>query len=135
VCRSDSGGGEFSVVSGAIHENWVDTSSTTGYDIAILTRDAPVKDAGPPPTLYAGNEERGRLLTFLGYGSRGIAGLLGSGDSGGSAWLKIDGRWVLAGVNSNGTANAEAGETSWFVRISGKRGWILEHVPTARFTD
>ena len=193
------GGSEFSVVSGVIHENWVDTGSTTGYDIAILTLDAPVKDAGPPPTLYAGNEERGRLLTFLGYGSRGIAsigqnddyhdgesipaaaeglvdvvkgdgddedtgnylgvflpaedgsiespyggatrpgsrlaGLLGSGDSGGSAWLKMDGRWILAGVNSNGTANAEAGETSWFVRISGKRAWILEHVPTARFTD
>lgn len=193
------GGSEFSVVSSVIHENWVDTGSTTGYDIAILTLDAPVTDAGPPPTLYAGNEERGRLLTFLGYGSRGVAsigqnddyhdgesipaaadglvdvvkgdgddedtgnylgvflpaedgsienpyggatrpgsrlaGLLGSGDSGGSAWVKVNGRWALAGVNSNGTGNAEAGETSWFVRISGKREWILEHVPTARFTD
>jgi hypothetical protein len=191
------GGSEFEVVHAVIHENWVDTASTTGYDIAILTLDAPVRDAGPPPTLYAGIEERGRLLTFMGYGSRGIAsigqhddyhdgearpaaaqglvdvvkgegddddtgnylgvflpaedgsienpyggatqpgsrlaGLLGSGDSGGPAWMEISGRLVLSGVNSNGTGNAEAGQSSWFVRVSGKREWILEHAPVAHF--
>lgn len=192
-----SGGSEFAVVRGAIHEDWVDTATTTGYDIVVLTLDSPVRDAGPAPTLYGGDGERGRLLTFMGYGSRGIAsigqhddyhdgevtaaaaqglvdvvkadgddedtgnylgvflpaedgsienpyggatlpgsrlaGLLGSGDSGGPAWLQDDGRWVLAGVNSNGTGNAEAGQTSWFVRVAGKRDWILTHAPMARF--
>ena len=192
-----SGGSEYAVVDSVIHEEWVDTASTTGHDAAILVLDAPVRDAGPAPELYAGREERGRLLTYMGYGSRGIssvgeseefhdgevtpagaqglvdvvkggsddedsgnylgvflpaedgsidnpyggatvpgsrfAGLLGSGDSGGPAWLELDGRWMVAGVNSNGTGNAEAGETSWFVRVSGKRPWILEHAPVARF--
>jgi V8-like Glu-specific endopeptidase len=191
------GGDEFTVIDSVIHEDWVDTDSTTGYDVAILVLDSPVRDAGRPPTLYGGNDERGRLLTFMGYGSRGIAsigqhddyhdgestpagaqglvdvvksdgddedtgnylgvflpaeddsienpyggatmpgsrlaGLLGSGDSGGPAWLKLDGRWVVAGVNSNGSGNAEAGQTSWFVRVSGKREWILAHAPMARF--
>jgi hypothetical protein len=191
------GGSEFEVVEAVIHENWVDTGSTTGYDIAILVLDAPVHDAGRPPTLHGGDGELGRLLTFMGYGSRGIAsigqhddyhdgeatpaaaqglvdvvkgdgddedtgnylgvflpaedgsienpyggattpgsrlaGLLGSGDSGGPAFMQVGGRWVLAGVNSNGSGNAEAGQTSWFVRVSGKRDWILEHAPVARF--
>lgn len=191
------GGSEFEVVDAAIHENWVDTGSTTGYDIAILVLDAPVHDAGRPPTLHGGDGELGRLLTFMGYGSRGIAsigqhddyhdgeatpaaaqglvdvvkgdgddedtgnylgvflpaedgsienpyggattpgsrlaGLLGSGDSGGPAFMQVGGRWVLAGVNSNGSGNAEAGQTSWFVRVAGKRDWILEHAPVARF--
>jgi hypothetical protein len=191
------GGTRHAVVDAIIHPDWVDTSTTTGYDIAILVLDAPVTDAGPAPLLYAGSDERGRMLTYMGYGSRGIAsvgqhddyhdgsdtpaaaqglvdavkgagddedtgnylgvflpaedgsienpyggavlpptpfaGLLGSGDSGGPAWIAIDGTWYLAGVNSNGSGDAEAGETSWFVRVSGKRAWIEEHVPVARF--
>jgi hypothetical protein len=196
------GGSEFEVVDAVIHEDWWGGDLfKTGYDIAILVLDAPVHDAGRPPTLYGGDEELGQLLTFMGYGSRGIAsigedpnyhdgeathaaaqglvaevksqgdddgddedtgnylgvflpaedgsienpyggamtpsgrlaGLLGSGDSGGPAFLQVGGRWVVAGVNSNGSGNAEAGQTSWFVRVSGKRDWILSHVPTARF--
>lgn len=191
------GGSTFAVVDSMIHEGWVDSASTTGQDAAILVLDAPVRDAGPAPMLYAGTQERGRLLTFVGYGSRGIAsvgeddafhdggvtpagaqgivdvvkggaddedtgnylgvflpaedgsirnpyggatrpgsrlaGLLGSGDSGGPAWLAIDGRWMVAGINANGSGNAEAGQTSWFVRVSGQRAWVLRHAPMARF--
>ena len=197
------GGSEFEVVEAVIHEEWLGGDLfKTGFDIAILVLDAPVRDAGRPPTLYGGEWELGRLLTFMGYGSRGIAsigqhddyhdgeatpaaaqglvdvvkdhgdpdadddedignflgvflpaedgsienpyggatrpgsrlaGLLGSGDSGGPAFMQEGGRWVLVGVNSNGTGNAEAGQTSWFVRVSGKREWILEHAPMARF--
>jgi hypothetical protein len=191
------GGTRHAVVDAIIHPDYVDTVTTTGYDVAILVLDAPVTDAGPAPMLYAGKDERGRMLSYMGYGSRGIAsigqhddyhdgsdtpaaaqglvdavkgagddedsgnylgvflpaedgsienpyggavlpptpyaGLLGSGDSGGPAWLEIDGTWYLAGVNSNGTGNAEAGQTSWFVRVSGKRAWIQDHVPVAKF--
>jgi hypothetical protein len=191
------GGTRHAVVDAIIHPDWVDTETTTGYDVAILVLDAPVTDAGPAPLLYAGSDERGRMLTYMGYGSRGIAsigqhddyhdgsdtpaaaqglvdavkgagddddtgnylgvflpaedgsienpyggavlppsphaGLLGSGDSGGPAWLEIDDTWYLAGVNSNGSGDAESGETSWFVRVSGKRAWIEAHVPVARF--
>jgi hypothetical protein len=197
------GGSEFEVVDAVIHENWGGSDLfKTGHDIAILVLDAPVHDAGRPPTLYGGDQELGGLLTFMGYGSRGIAsigedpnyhdgeatpaaarglvdmvksygdddgededtgeyfgvflpaedgsienpyggatwpesrlaGLLGSGDSGGPAFMQVGGRWVVAGVNSNGSGNAEAGQKSWFVRVSGKREWILEHAPVARFT-
>lgn len=198
VVRS-TGGEIFAVVDSVIHPRFVDPDSTTGEDLAILVLDRPVLDAGSPPWLYGGSDEAGRLLTFVGYGSRGVAsigeddafhdggdrraaaqglvavvkgpadaedsgnylgvflpaedgsidnpyggevypvnrlaGLLGSGDSGGPAWLRIDGRWVVAGVNSNGTGNAEAGETSWFVRVSGQRRWIRRHAPVARFSE
>lgn len=196
VVRS-TGGEVYGVVDSVIHPRYVDTDSTTGEDLAILLLDRRVSDAGPQPWLYGGRDEAGRLLTFVGYGSRGVAslgedeafhdgedqraaaqglvevvkgpadeedsgnylgvflpaedgsienpyggpvypvnrlaGLLGSGDSGGPAWMRIDGRWVVAGVNSNGTGNAEAGETSWFVRVSGQRRWIQRHAPVARF--
>lgn len=197
------GGTEFEVVEATIHENWFGGDLfKTGYDIAILVLDAPVQDAGRPPTLYGGDGELGSLLTFMGYGSRGIAsigedpnyhdgeatpaaaqgivdlvkgvgdsdgeeedtgsyfgvflpaedgsienpyggatlpasrlaGLLGSGDSGGPAFMQVGGRWVVAGINSNGGGNAEAGQKSWFVRVSDNRDWILEHAPVARFT-
>jgi hypothetical protein len=197
VLVRSTGGRVYRVVNSAIHEDYVDTELTTGEDLAILWLHRPVNDAGPPPLLYGGDDEYGRLLTFVGYGARGVAsngehedyhdggderaaaqgvievvkdeaddedsgnylgvflpaedgsienphdgevypanrlvGLLGSGDSGGPAWMRIDGRWVVAGVNSNGTGNAEAGETSWFVRVSGQREWIEFHAPVARF--
>lgn len=195
------GGTEFEVVEAVIHEGWLGGDLfKMGYDLAILTLDAPVHDAGRPPTLYGGDRELGSVLTFMGYGSRGIAsigqhddyydgeatpaaalglvevvkgaadsdgededtgpyfgvflpaedgsienpyggatrpvnrlaGLLGSGDSGGPAFMQVDGRWVVAGVNSNGSGNAEAGQKSWFARVSENRDWILEHAPVAR---
>ena len=62
-----------------------------------------------------------------------LAGLLGSGDSGGSAWMSIEGRWRIVGVNSNGSGTARYGDSSWFARVSPHRDWIASHVPTARF--
>jgi hypothetical protein len=62
-----------------------------------------------------------------------LAGLLGSGDSGGPAWLEIDGRWVIAGINTNGDDSAAYGDAAWFTRISGIRNWISAIFPQARF--
>lgn len=60
------------------------------------------------------------------------AGLLGSGDSGGSAWVEIDGVWAIAGVNGNGSGNAQYGDTSGFARVSGHIPWITGIFPGAR---
>lgn len=46
-----------------------------GYDLAIIRLSDPVTDAGPPPVLYAGSREMGRLLTFVGAGMRGIGSI------------------------------------------------------------
>lgn len=62
-----------------------------------------------------------------------LAGLLGSGDSGGPAWLEIDGRWVIAGINSSGDDRAAYGDVAWFTRVSGLREWISVVYPRARF--
>lgn len=64
-----------------------------------------------------------------------LVGLLGSGDSGGSAWMKTKSAgWVLVGVNSNGTGEAAYGETSWFCRVSPHRDWISSIFPDVRFS-
>lgn len=182
-----------------------DTDAHTGYDIAILRLTKPMTDAGPAPLLYAGSGEEGQLLTFVGFGSRGIgsrgqqdefytgsdkaaaqgtvdvcadldrataaadatadaggylgvflgredgsienpyggsakpptplAGLLGSGDSGGSAWMKVGGTWTIVGINSNGSGEATYGESSWFARVGPHRDWIAGIFPGARFTQ
>lgn len=199
-CR---GGTEFEGVEAMINENGSGGDFfKTGDDLAILVLDRPVHDAGRAPTLYGGDSELGSLLTFMHYGSRGIASigqdpnddhdgeatpaaaqglvglvkgvgdsdgededtgscvgvflpprdgsvenpyggatlpvnrlseLLGSGDSGGPVFMQVHGRWVVAGINSNGGGNSEAGQESWFVRISDPRDWILEHEPVTRF--
>lgn len=60
------------------------------------------------------------------------AGLLGSGDSGGSAWIQIDSGWVIAGINGNGSGNAAYGDTSGFARVSGQIDWITGIFPGAK---
>lgn len=93
----------------------------------------------------AGNElgiflpkEDGSIENSLGGSNRPatpLVGLLGSGDSGGSAWMKTKAAgWVLVGVNSNGTGEAAYGETSWFCRVSPHRNWIRSIFPDARFS-
>ncbi|BCW87776.1 hypothetical protein sos41_09060 [Alphaproteobacteria bacterium SO-S41] len=60
------------------------------------------------------------------------AGLLGSGDSGGSAWLETPNGWAIAGTNGNGSGNAQYGDLSGFPRISGHIDWITGVFPGAR---
>lgn len=184
-----------------VHPQWNgDTETRTGFDLAILRLPAPLTNAGPQPFLYSGKGESGQLITFVGYGSRGIGsagehhrfhhgsdkaaahgtvdqwvdmvqptprdsdggnylgiylpredgsipnpyggatkpatrltGLLGSGDSGGSAWVQLGGSWAIVGVNSNGSGTAAYGESSWFTRISGHGAWISSVYSGARF--
>ncbi|GAB3124280.1 hypothetical protein GCM10027256_19950 [Novispirillum itersonii subsp. nipponicum] len=178
-----------------------DVNERCGYDLVILRLEDEITGLGEPPVIYSGSAEKGRLITFVGYGSRGIgsvgeddayyqgsdkaaaqglveeaepvvrpmpetgdagnylgvwlpredggvaspydgdtvpstplAGLLGSGDSGGSAWMEDGGRWVLVGVNSNGSGNAQYGDQSWFTRVALHRKWILKIFPQTRFS-
>lgn len=184
------------------HPGWNgDAETRTGYDLALLRTTRPVVGAGPAPALYTGRAEKGKLVTFVGYGNRGIGskgeqprfyagsekaaaqgvvdewvdlaqpmprkkdagnylgvfmpkedgslenpyggsrkpanrmiGLLGAGDSGGSAWMKVGDAWVIVGVNSNGTGNAQYGESSWMARVSPHRDWIRGIFPGAVFS-
>lgn len=184
-----------------VHPGWNgDVDERTGYDLVILRLPKPITDAGEPAPIYTGAAERGQLITFVGYGSRGVGstgeqdrfyagtdkaaaqgivdqversvlplpksgdagnylgvwlgrengsltnpyggsnkpatpltGLLGSGDSGGSAWMRVGGVWVVVGVNSNGSGTAAYGDSSWFTRVSTHRDWIRGIVPDARF--
>ncbi|HLO78211.1 MAG TPA: peptidase S1 [Magnetospirillum sp.] len=186
-----------------VHPQWNgDTETRTGYDAAILRLPKPLEGMGAPPVLYGGQGEEGKLITFVGFGSRGIGstgeadrfytgsakaaaqgvvdqwvglapgrkskgdvgnylgvffpkedgsianpyggarkpatslvGLLGSGDSGGSAWMPLKGGWVLVGINSNGDGTARYGDSSWFARVSALRPWITEVFPGAHFSD
>jgi hypothetical protein len=186
-----------------VHPLWNgDPNIRTGYDFTIMRLEEPLEGTGPQPTLYTGSSEEGKLITFVGYGSRGIgstgeddkyyegsdkaaaqgivdisadpvdpvpedeeaggyltvalpkedgsvelptggatkpatrlAGLLGSGDSGGSAWMKVGGVWEIVGVNSNGTGKAQYGDTSSFGRVTFMHDWIEKIFPGAQFGD
>lgn len=55
------------------HPKWNgDAEARTGYDLALLRLTRPVVGAGPAPSLYTGRAEKGKLVTFVGYGNRGI---------------------------------------------------------------
>jgi hypothetical protein len=184
-----------------MHPQWGgDFDTRTGHDLVILRLAEPLHTAGPPPALYDGDDEAGQLITFVGFGSRGIGstgeearfyrgsdkaaaqgvvdqvvdllsplpadadggnylgvwlpradgslanpyggsrtpatplvGLLGSGDSGGGAWMSLGASWVVVGVNSNGSGNASYGDTSWFTRVSAQKAWIQKIFPGAHF--
>ena len=187
-----------------LHPDWNgDAATRTGFDIAILRLPQPLKGAGEPPALYAGSGEAGKLITFVGFGARGIGsvgqqsrfyrgsdkaaaqgvvdqwvpvswrrsadkpdlgnylgiylpkedgskpnpwggadrpatplvGLLGSGDSGGSAWMRLGSGWAIVGVACNGTGKARYGEKSWFARVAPHRSWILGIFPGAHFAE
>lgn len=64
-----------------------------------------------------------------------LVGILGSGDSGGPAWIYIKNGWAIAGINSDGNGNAAYGDISWFPRISAVQDWIRQVVPNARFIE
>lgn len=181
-----------------IHPGYDSDEDWTGVDAAIVRLSRPIVGAGPAPTLYSGRAEQGRLITFVGFGTRGIAsvgenerfnagtdkaaaqgmvdeavpfrkvsdevedpgnslavflpredgrldnplggarrpvsrlaGLLGSGDSGGSAWMPEGDGWVIVGINTSGDGKAGYGDFSWFVRVSGITPWIRSVFPGA----
>ncbi|MFI5002638.1 MAG: trypsin-like serine protease [Reyranellales bacterium] len=73
----------------------------------------------------------GVTLHREGEGASRLDGILGAGDSGGSAWIRTAGGWAIAGVNSNGGETYDA--HAYFARVSGARDWIGRFAPIARF--
>lgn len=66
-------------------------------------------------------------------GGRPLDGILGGGDSGGSAWMQIDGRWGIVGINASG--GEQYGEHAFFACIAGLRPWLGHVVPGLRFVE
>ncbi len=189
-------GGIYEGIELYMHPNFINTTETSGYDLAIVVLAEPISDLSTPALLYSGDAEYNQLLTFMGYGMRGIGsvgehadyhdgeptkaaaqgvidklvesgeegdyfgiffpredgslsnphggpeepatplvGLLGSGDSGGPAFIETDAGWVVAGINSNGTGNAEYGEVAWFARVSAAQDWISSVFAGAEFSN
>lgn len=94
-------------------------------------------DAVTPPSARdtpdddSGNWLRVTLRREAEGGGR-LDGILGGGDSGGSAWARIDGRWMVVGVNASGTSDTYGGE-SFFARLAGVRPWLAGVLPALRF--
>lgn len=94
-----------------------------------------IRDGRPklPPTGDAGNWLG---ITFRDDretpGVTRLEGILGSGDSGGSAWMQTINGWVIVGVNANGDGDTY-GSRAYFARVSGARDWIGSILPSARF--
>jgi hypothetical protein len=65
-------------------------------------------------------------------GAGRLDGILGSGDSGGSTWLRAGDGWAICGINSNGTGDTY-GSPSYFARISGVRDWLIGTIPGLNF--
>ncbi|NLY28074.1 MAG: peptidase S1 [Alcaligenaceae bacterium] len=188
-----------------MHKAWNgDSDAREGYDLVILRLPMRLEGLGQPPELYVGDQEAGELITFVGYGMRGIGstgederfhrgeavaaaaqgivddwvdlvdpmpdededaggyigvympredgsepepdggarvpatrliGLLGAGDSGGSAWMKLRDNWVIVGVNASGSGIAGYGDYSWFTRVAPHQGWIRRIFTGAQFTE
>jgi len=86
----------------------------------------------PPPAAADAGNWLGVTLRREDEGAGWLDGILGSGDSGGSAWLRAGGEWAIAGVNANGTGDTY-GAQSYFARVSGVREWLESIVPGLRF--
>lgn len=88
----------------------------------------------PVPTGEDAGNWFGVTLRRESEGASRLDGLLGSGDSGGSTWMKSADGWAIAGVNSNGTGDVY-GKRSYFAQVSGVRNWLNDKVPGLRFVD
>jgi hypothetical protein len=78
----------------------------------------------------SGNELRVTLRRPNDGGAR-MDGILGGGDSGGSAWMRSNGRWHVIGVNCSGGEKYE--DHAYFARLTGVRPWLLRYLPGLRF--
>ena len=86
----------------------------------------------PPPKSGDAGNWLGVTLRRENEGAERKDGILGSGDSGGSAWVRTGAGWAIAGVNANGNGDTY-GSQCWFARVSGVRDWLSATVPGLRF--
>jgi hypothetical protein len=86
----------------------------------------------PPPKSGDAGNWLGVTLRRENEGAERMDGILGSGDSGGSAWVRTGAGWAIAGVNANGNGDTY-GSQCWFARVSGVRDWLSATVPGLRF--
>lgn len=122
-CRGLGTTGEQAVFDSS--ENNKTAAENTIDEVAAPTaRDTDGEDSGNwlSVTLRRESEGGGRL-----------DGILGAGDSGGSVWMRSDGRWYIVGVNATGTGD-RYGEQSYFTRLAGVRPWLASVLPALRFT-
>jgi hypothetical protein len=63
-----------------------------------------------------------------------LEGILGSGDSGGAAWIETPDGWAIAGVNTWGDGSTY-GSISGFGRVSTQLDWIAGHFPDFWITE
>ena len=94
-----------------------DDEDSAGYDMAIITLDGPVTDAGRQPRLYDGQDELGRVVTITGYGSRGL-GSTGEGDD----WYDFEGETPAAARNVVDEVDGENGENNLIVDFDDDAG-------------
>lgn len=90
------------------------------------------------PVAEPGDDDAGNWIRITMHrredGGGRLDGLLGGGDSGGSAWVRLaDGRWAIVGINVSG-GDGTYGTHSYFAAISGLRPWLLGMLPGLRFT-
>ncbi|MBN9538859.1 MAG: peptidase S1 [Reyranella sp.] len=119
---------------GSVGENDIYSNSSGRAAAATNVIDALLDAIVPPPRGSDGGNWLQVTLRRESEGAARLDGLLGSGDSGGSAWMRSERfGWVIVGINANGTGKATYGEHSEFARVSGLRDWILRLAPGARF--
>lgn len=110
--------------------------TTPGKAAATNKVDEVMDAVHPPPPKGGGGGDAGNWLGVTlrreSEGAERLDGILGSGDSGGSAWIRTEGGWAIAGVNANGNGDTY-GSQSWFARVSGVRDWLNATVPGLRF--
>jgi hypothetical protein len=86
---------------------------------------------GAPSFSYAAHQPSSEQMFTL--SGTVYEGLLGSGDSGGPAFIRINDEWLIAGINAWGDGTAAYGDVSGFSRVSGQQSFILGAYPDAVF--
>jgi len=120
--ETESGNGRPAMATGVIEKLIVGKGEDENYfEVALPKEDGSVENPFQGGTL---------MRPIDGY-----AGLIAEGDSGGGAFIKLGGDWVLAGVNTSGSGDTKYGDASTFLRVSGRADWIAKHAPPARFVS